>query len=125
MGTMEVGQKLVALCQQGKNLEALDTLYNKDVESIEAMAMAGMPAKAKGVDALKKKHEWWVTNNEMHGGSTKGPFPNGERFAVIYNYDVTPKSGPMAGKRTQMEEVALYTVRGGKIVREEFFYGMG
>src|SRR5512135_2163342 len=115
MGTMEVGQKLVALCQQGKNLEALDTLYNKDVESIEAMAMPGMPAKMKGVDAL----------NEMHGGSTKGPFPNGERFAVIYNYDVTPKSGPMAGKRSQMEEVGLYTVKGGKIVKEEFFYGMG
>ena len=31
----------------------------------------------------------------------------------------------MAGKRTAMEEVALYTVENGRIVREEFFYSMG
>jgi ketosteroid isomerase-like protein len=31
----------------------------------------------------------------------------------------------MAGKRFTMEETALYTVKGGKIVQEEFFYSMG
>jgi hypothetical protein len=31
----------------------------------------------------------------------------------------------MAGRRTKLEEVALYTVKDGKIVREEFFYSMG
>jgi hypothetical protein len=122
---MEIGQKLVALCQQGKNREALDTLYDKDVVSVEAMDMPEMPAEMKGVPALKKKSDWWSANNEVHGGSTKGPFPNGDRFAVIYTFDVTPKSGPRAGKRVQMEEVGLYTVKGGKIVKEEFFYGMG
>lgn len=30
----------------------------------------------------------------------------------------------MAGRRMQMEEVCLYTIKEGKIVREEFFYGM-
>jgi hypothetical protein len=125
MGTMEIGQKLVALCQQGKNLEALDTLYDRNAESIEAMAMPEMPAEMKGVDALKRKNEWWFANNEVHSGSAKGPFPNGDRFAVIFNFEVTPKSGPMAGRRTQMEEVGLYTVKNGKIVREEFFYGLG
>jgi len=44
---------------------------------------------------------------------------------VIYNFDVTPKNGPMAGKRMRMEEVGMYTVKGGKIVREEFFYTLG
>ncbi len=125
MGTMEIGKKLVALCQQGNSREALDTLYDKDVESIEAMDMPGMPAKMQGVDALKKKSDWWVANNDVHGGSSRGPFPNGDRFAVIYTFDVTPKSGPRAGQRAEMEEVGLYTVRGGKIVKEEFFYGMG
>ncbi len=125
MDAIEVGRKLVALCQQGKNEEALDTLYDEGVVSVEAMDMPGMPAEMKGVDALKKKSEWWSSNNELHGGSSRGPFPNGDRFAVIYTFDVTPKSGPMAGKRRQMEEVGLYTVRAGKIVKEEFFYGMG
>jgi hypothetical protein len=36
MTTDEIGHKLVALCQQGKNLEAIDTLYSKDAESVEA-----------------------------------------------------------------------------------------
>jgi ketosteroid isomerase-like protein len=125
MSAMEVGRKLVALCQEGKNLEALDTLYDKDAESIEAMGMPEMPAEMKGLDALRKKNQWWFANNEVHSGSARGPFPNGDRFAVIFNYDVTPKSGPMAGRRMQMEEVGLYTVKGGKIVREEFFYAMG
>jgi len=30
----------------------------------------------------------------------------------------------MAGQRMKMDEVALYTVKDGKIVHEEFFYDM-
>jgi len=125
MATNEIGQKLVELCQQGKNLEAIDTLYSMDAESVEAMSTPEMPARMQGVDEIKKKNQWWFANNEVHEGSAKGPFPNGDRFAVIYNFDVTPKNGPMAGKRMRMEEVGMYTVRGDKIVREEFFYTMG
>ena len=125
MTTEEIGRRLVALCQEGKNLEALDTLYARDAETIEAMSTGDMPARMQGVDAIRKKGEWWFANHEIHGGSSKGPFPNGDRFAVIFDFDVTPKIGPMAGKRIQMEEVGLYTVRDGKIVKEEFFYSMG
>ena len=39
--------------------------------------------------------------------------------------DVTPKDGPMKGKRMQMDEAGLYTVKQGKVVQEEFFYHMG
>ena len=122
MSTEEIGRKLVSLCQEGRNLEAIDTLYSKDAESIEATSMPDVPAQMKGVEAIKGKNEWWFANNEVHSGSAKGPFPNGDRFAVIYNFDVTPKAGPMAGQRMKMEEVGVYTVQGGKIVREEFFY---
>ena len=31
----------------------------------------------------------------------------------------------MAGKRMTLDESALYTVKDGKIVKEEFFYDMG
>jgi hypothetical protein len=34
VGAMEVGQKLPALCRLGKNLEALDTLYDEGAVSI-------------------------------------------------------------------------------------------
>ena len=42
--TLEVGKKLVALCRQGKNLEAVEQLYAPNVVSIEAMSMPEMPA---------------------------------------------------------------------------------
>jgi hypothetical protein len=72
MSTDEVGRKLVAPCQAGKNLEALDTLYAKDAQSIEAMSMPELPARMQGLDAIKKKNEWWFANNELHSGVAKG-----------------------------------------------------
>ena len=39
MGTMEIAQKMVELCRQGKNMEALETLFSDDVVSVEAVAM--------------------------------------------------------------------------------------
>ncbi len=54
--------------------------------------------------------------------SVTGPWPHGDRFVVGFQYDVTNRP---SGKRMKMNEVGLYTIRGGKIVREEFFYDMG
>jgi len=39
-----------------------------------------------------------------------------------YEFDVTFND---SGQRFKMEEVALYTVKDDKIVKEEFFYSMG
>ena len=122
MNTMEIGRKLVALCGQGKSAEALDTLFADDVVSVEAVAMPGMQQEAKGLAAVRGKGEWWVANHEIHSASVTGPWPHGDRFVVGFQYDVTNKP---SGKRMKMDEVGLYTVRNGKIVREEFFYDMG
>jgi ketosteroid isomerase-like protein len=40
---------------------------------------------------------------------------------VRYDFDVTAKP---SGQRMQMSEMALYTVKDGRIVREQFFYHM-
>jgi ketosteroid isomerase-like protein len=122
--TLEVGKKLVALCKEGKHIEAIDALYSPDIVSIEAGAPPGGSAKSEGLAAVKGKGEWWVANHEVHGGDVQGPFPHGDRFVVRFTYDITPKAGPMAGKRITMDEAALYTVKDGKIVHEEFFYSM-
>ena len=122
--TFDVGQKLVSLCTQGKNLEAVETLYAPNVESVEVHGMPEFPAHMKGIDAVRRKNQWWIDNHETHGSETMGPFPHGERFIVHMKYDVTPTSGPFKGKRMQLDEAALYTVRDGKIVQEEFFYDM-
>ena len=123
MKTMEIAQKMVDLCRQGKNLEALDTLFASDVVSVEACEMPGASSReTKGLAAVKGKGEWWVANHEIHSASVTGPWPHDDRFIVGFQYDVTNKP---SGQRMKMDESALYTVRDGKIVREEFFYDMG
>ncbi len=124
MDTRKIGDKLVSLCSKGKNLEAIDSLYSKEVISVEAMGSPEMPAEMRGIDKIKGKNQWWFENHELHSAKVEGPYPHNDRFAVKFHFDVTPKAGPQKGKRFQMDEVGIYTVKNGKIVREEFFYSM-
>ena len=123
---MPIATKLCELCREGKHIEAIETLYADNVVSCEPMEMPGHPKKLDGKDAVLGKSQWFFENNEIHGGEIKGPYPFDDgRFAAWMSMDITPKAGPMAGQRIQMEEVCLYTVDNGKIVKEEFFYNAG
>ena len=121
MNTMDIAKRMVELCRQGKNDEALDTLFSPDLVSVEAAAMPGMEREARGLAAVKAKSDWWVSNHEIHSATVTGPWPHDDRFIVGFRLDVTHKP---SGQRMQMDEVGLYHVRDGKIVREEFFYSM-
>jgi SnoaL-like domain len=123
--TMRVGAELVDLCRQGQMMRAIDTLYDPEVVSIEAMASPSVPARLEGLDAVRGKSQWWESNHDIHGVAVEGPWPHGDRFIVRFKLDVTPKSGPMAGQRMELDETGLYTVVDGKVVQEEFFYDMG
>jgi ketosteroid isomerase-like protein len=122
MSTVDVAQKLVSMCKERRDHEALNELFSPDAVSVEAMSLPNMPQEARGLDAIKAKGDWWRKNNEVHSVGVEGPFPNGDRFAVRFTYDVTQKQ---SGQRIKMDEVALYTVKNDKIVREEFFYPTG
>jgi len=51
----------------------------------------------------------------------RGPFFHGDdRFTVVFDMDITALE---TGARSEMREVAEYTVKDGRIVKEEFFYG--
>ena len=123
MRVEEVANKLVAYCKEGKNLECVDELYGEGIESVEAAAMGDQGRTQKGIEAIRGKNKWWVENHEVHSANVEGPWPHGdEKFAVRFTYDVTNKP---SGNRMKMDEIAVYTVDGGKIVKEEFFYDMG
>lgn len=125
MDTKQVGERLVELCNQGKNEQAVEELYDKDIVTIEAgSGSPEMPAEMRGIDAVRAKGKWWSENHEVHSSKTTGPYPHQDKFAVRHQYDVSGKAGPMAGKRFDMDEIAVYTVKDGKIVREEFYYSM-
>ena len=118
--TAAVADELVSFCRVGKNMDAINSLYSPDIVSIESMGNETMPREQKGLDAIRAKNQWWGENNVVHAADVQGPFVgNDDKFAVYYNYDVTFKP---TGKRNNMEEMALYTVKDGKVVREQFFY---
>ena len=118
MNTLEIANMLVKLCRQGQFHEAAD-LYAEDAVSVEAGAPPGMPREAVGLAAIQAKGAWWIANHEVHSATVSGPWPHDDRFIVGFQFDVTIKA---SGQRIVMDEAGLYTVRDGKIVREEFFY---
>jgi hypothetical protein len=122
--TLEIGKKLVSLCKQGQWLNAIDTLYSADIKSIEAMAVPSHPQQMNGIAAVREKTIAFTNGHDIHHCEVGGPWPHGDRFIVTFRLDLTAKSGPMAVKRFVIEEAALYTVKGGKIAQEEFFYHM-
>lgn len=117
--TAAVAEELVSLCKAGRNLDAINSFYSPEIVSVESMGNETMPREMKGLDAIRGKNQWWAENNEVHSASVEGPFVGDDKFAVYYNYDVTFKP---TGRRQPMEEMALYEVKDGKIVREQFFY---
>jgi ketosteroid isomerase-like protein len=115
----EIAGELVAGCRENRAKANLRKLYAPDAVSVEAADM-GNGTTVTGIAAIEGKHDWWENSMTVHGGTVTGPFVHGEdRFAVIFDVDYTEKA---TSKRGQMQEVAVYHVAGGKIVREEFFY---
>jgi hypothetical protein len=122
MTTMEIANRMIALCKEGKNEEALRTLFAENMVSVEAATPDGSDPVSHGLEAAIAKNKWWIENHEVHAATITGPWPNGDRFIVGFAYEVTFKP---AQKRFSLAEAGLYTIENGKIVREEFFYSMG
>jgi ketosteroid isomerase-like protein len=118
-GTAAVAQELVALCRAGRNRDAVEKLYDPNIVSVESSGDETMPAETTGIDAVRSKHEWWDANFEVHDSQVTGPFLGENQFAVQFEFETTFKP---TGRRSRMTEMALYTVKNGKIVREHFFY---
>jgi len=117
MKTEEVAKKVVELTRKQAWKEAIESLYSKDIVSVEARAMEGGSPESRGIEAVRGKTDWWVNNMDVHSAKVSGPFVAHDRFVVQYDIDATDKNSK---KRMQMSEVGVYTVKDGKIVREEF-----
>jgi ketosteroid isomerase-like protein len=122
MSTLEIAKQLVELCKVGKNDDAVVALFADDAVSVEAAPMPDGSRETVGIAGIRAKGDWWRDNHEVHAASITGPWPHGDRFIVGFQFDVTNKP---SGQRLALDEVGLYTVKDGKIVREEFFYATG
>ena len=116
---MELAQQLVSMMREGRMHEAEETLLAPSIESVEGV---GASMAWQGKKAVFGKYRAWEADHEIHDFQIGGPWVGATGFAVRYNIDVTQKS---TGQRNQMEEIAVYTVKNGKIVREEFHFGGG
>ena len=118
--TQEVANRFNEHAQSGQFDKIQEELYSEDAVSIEPphAAATGM-TNAVGLVAIRKKGEDFNKGvEEMHGGYSTPPVVGGNFFSVGMGMDVTMKG---AG-RMKMDEVAVYEVKDGKIISEQFFY---
>jgi hypothetical protein len=120
MTTREVAQQLVDLCRKGQNQEAIQSLYHPDCKSIEAMPDPQGKQEFQGMDTILGRNQWWGENHEVHSAEIGDPLVSPGHFAVHFKYDVTSK--PMDNQRMTLDEIGVYEVQDGKIVKEQFFY---
>lgn len=119
----EIANELVAGCREGREKENLGKLYAADAVSVEAADPMGMGRETKGIEGIRGKHDWWENAFEVLDGKVSDPYPHGDdRFAVRFSLKTKNREN---GEINEMDEIAVYHVRDGKIVREEFFYPMG
>jgi len=118
MTTQEVANRLSELFKENKWMEAQDELFSPDAVSVEPAHAQGMQT-VEGLDNIKKKAvDWNAMVEEMHGGYAGEPIVAGNHIALAMGMDATMKGMG----RTKMDEIVVYEVKDGKIIREEFFY---
>jgi hypothetical protein len=110
----EIGNDLVKLCNMGQLGEPVKKWYHKNIDSIEADGEVWL-----GMKGIAAKNAWWADTYETNSFSAEGPYVGATGFAVKFVMSITNKA---TGDRQDMTEVGVYTVKNGKIVREEFMY---
>lgn len=120
MTTQEVANRFNELAQTGQWDQIQAELFADNAVSIEPPHAAAMGmSNAEGMEGIKKKGEAFNSMvEEMHGGYSSPPVVAGNHFSVGMGMDVTMKGMG----RSNMDEIAVYEVKDGKIVKEQFFY---
>lgn len=116
--TTEVANRFNELAKEGKWDEIQNELFADNAKSIEPANSPGLQS-VEGLEAIRQKGKQFNEMvEEMHGGYSSDPLVAGNHFSVAMGMDVTMKGMG----RTKMDEIALYEVKDGKIVKEQFFY---
>ncbi len=113
---LELGAGLVKYFNQGEGDAWVGGVWSKDIVSCEGL---GVNMEFAGLQAVEEKNAQWHADHEVLGGSAEGPYVGSTGFSVKFSMHVKQKS---SGQEIRMEEIGVYTVRDGKIVREEFMY---
>jgi hypothetical protein len=121
MTTQEVANRYCELAKQNKWPEILNELCADDLINQEPahVVSRGIEPVTKGLNNIKAKG---ITNREkieaIHSQHCSEPLIAGNFFTVTLSRDVAFKGAPRAIK----EEIAIFEVKEGKIISEQFFY---
>ena len=116
--TTEVAARFNELAKEGNWNKIQEELFAENAVSIEPPGSPGLQS-VEGLPAIKQKGKDFENMvEEMHGGYSSDPLVTGNHFAVAMGMDVTMKGSG----RSKMDEIVLYEVKDGKIVKEQFFY---
>ncbi len=121
MTTQETAARHHEMANQRKFIEIQDTLYHEDVvcQEPEKAAAMGMAIFTNGREAVKAKGiARRATIETTHSYTCSEPIVAGEFFSVVLKQDVTFKGK----QRVTLEEVGVFHVKDGKVVKEQFFY---
>ena len=115
---LEIAKQFTALLRAGKYPEAEERWLGPSIESVEGV---GASLSWKGKKNVLAKYRAWEAENEFVDPKVEGPWVGATGFAVKFVGHVLHKA---TGERHAMEEIAVYTVRDGKVVREEFHFSV-
>lgn len=119
MSVKEVAEKLVRLCREGNIQTCYDQLYSTKILSIEPESFTGIQ-KAKGLDTVMLKlKEVAASVKEVHSTEIGDPIVAANHFAITWKTIMT-KVG--SSEKTIVDEIAVFEVKNGKIIEEQFFY---
>ncbi len=114
MSTASHVQAVIDGIKKGQILETFDRYYADDV----VMSENGADERV-GKAANRAYEEAFVNGVTFHGAEVGEVIVDGDRCAVEWVFDLTPKGG----ERVQQRQVAVQVWRDGKVVRETFYHG--
>lgn len=118
MTTQQIANRLTVLFRENKWEQAQDELFDENAMSIEPYNTAGLKT-VRGIEAIKQKtRDFNGQIDEVHSGYVTEPTVAGRYIAFGMGMDAINKEG----KRIKLDEIAIYEVREGKIIKEQFFY---
>lgn len=115
MSLKAFAQRVVDLCNQGKNFDVMNTMYDPNIVSVEPTGKETV-----GKTPVIEKSKKWAAANTIHGETVLGPFFSGsDQFATQTTFEVTRND---TGQRATLKEISVYTVKDNLITREQFFF---
>ncbi len=119
MSTTDVAEKYYSLFKENKMQEIIQELYSPMIVSIEPENNLGLPVQTEGIENYGQKQGLFFSQIEqVFGGSIEKPLVANNHFTVLTTSDVQFKG---VG-RIQRNEISVFEVKDGKIVKEQFFY---